>query len=870
MLPGRVVVAVCLLAFAGAAQAQQRDTSKERRVTLSVRERTLGDVLREVAAQSGARLVYSDDVVPVERRVTVEVREATVSEAMSVVLAGTGVSARRGSGGVVVLERAAPPPASAARRAGAIAGRVTDAESGEGVAGATITLEGTARRAISGESGRFLLAQVQPGEWRVGVRRIGYVPGSVQVVVTEGAEASADVALKRTVGTLEDVVVTGAIAETERKALPTPITVVTAEDLRKHHVQRVDQLFRGRVPGSISWEQGTDDYVNSITVRGASSLITGQNTIKTYVDGVEVSNNLFSIVDVSTIDRIEIIRGPQGSTLYGSDAAGGVMQIFTKKGSFGDARPRVELEAAGTAIESPYDDGRTLEQRYAASVHGGTQDVSYRIGGTFRRTGEWVSDYELVAPSVHAAARLVQRALTLELSARYTKRTNGDPWNPVLRDKGWAPFATAPNREQEIQNQTYGVSVLYAATDRWEHRVSAGFDRVQQDFYNTKPRVEDGLFLVQQNQQDKVSVGYNTSLRVGAQPFSAVLTGGVEHYELKSNGYRASGALNNIGSLISAPNQPPIPFRGTGSNSGYFAQGQLALHDAVFLTVGVRAEHNSNFGNDYGTAVAPRVGVSAVRRLGSVVGKVRASYGRGIRPPPSGINIDAPGVRANTELAPEEQRGGDIGLDVEIGTGAMLSGTYYNQRAIGLIDAVLVDPTTSPPTFQYQNAGRIRNEGVEMEGRVQFGAFEAQGQYSITDSKVLALSPTYGGDLQVGDELLVIPRRSGGASLSYTAASRTTLTASVVHMGEWTNTDIIALLGFAFGGEPFRGSLRAYWMRYPAVTKLNVGVEHRFSRVLASFVSVENLTNNERFEFSNATMIPGRRITIGARFTPEP
>jgi hypothetical protein len=46
-------------------------------------------------------------------------------------------------------------------------------------------------------------------------------------------------------------------------------------------------------------------------------------------------------------------------------------------------------------------------------------------------------------------------------------------------------------------------------------------------------------------------------------------------------------------------------------------------------------------------------------------------------------------------------------------------------------------------------------------------------------------------------------------------------------------------------------------------------VEHRFSRSLASFVTVENLTNNERFEFSNATLVPGRRITLGARFTPE-
>src|SRR5207244_5051475 len=136
--------------------------------------------------------------------------------------------------------------------------------------------------------------------------------------------------------------VTGTVVPTERKAIPTPISVVTSEDIERLNLQRVDQVFRGTVPGAIAWEQGPgNDYYSSVAVRGASALSIVPS-VKTFIDGVEVAYpNGIATIDPNSIDRIEITRGPQASTLYGAGALSGVMQIFTKKGQLGLTRPEV-------------------------------------------------------------------------------------------------------------------------------------------------------------------------------------------------------------------------------------------------------------------------------------------------------------------------------------------------------------------------------------------------------------------------------------------------------------------------------------------------------------------------------------------------
>src|SRR5690606_34038995 len=140
---------------------------------------------------------------------------------------------------------------------------------------------------------------------------------------------------------LQEVVVTGTVVETERRALATPITVITADDIEKRGITRVEQLFRGEIPGVVALELGTarysvgDDGGNSSQTLGSmvrtplyarGSPDGKSNPIKTYVGGVEIVDpSYLGTIDPQTIERIELITGPQAATIYGSGAMGGVM-----------------------------------------------------------------------------------------------------------------------------------------------------------------------------------------------------------------------------------------------------------------------------------------------------------------------------------------------------------------------------------------------------------------------------------------------------------------------------------------------------------------------------------------------------------------
>src|SRR5690606_28082572 len=116
----------------------------------------------------------------------------------------------------------------------------------------------------------------------------------------------------------------------------------------KRGITKIDQLFRGETPGLLAAELGSAAYttaVNGFTrpgykaqstgySRGSADLSGGANPIKTFIDGVElVDPSYLGTIDLKNIERIEILTGPQAATVYGSGAMGGVMQIFTKRGS---------------------------------------------------------------------------------------------------------------------------------------------------------------------------------------------------------------------------------------------------------------------------------------------------------------------------------------------------------------------------------------------------------------------------------------------------------------------------------------------------------------------------------------------------------
>lgn len=134
-----------------------------------------------------------------------------------------------------------------------------------------------------------------------------------------------------------------------------------------------------------------------MSFRGVSG-IEAQGRPKVYVDGVPVASDAYGVVDPQSIERMEVIRGPQAAAIYGSDALAGVIQIFTKRGSEGRRRPEVQAQAALGVIESEFEGSGALRQEYSATVRGGSTNASYSLGGSYSRTGDWIPEYGVSSP----------------------------------------------------------------------------------------------------------------------------------------------------------------------------------------------------------------------------------------------------------------------------------------------------------------------------------------------------------------------------------------------------------------------------------------------------------------------------------------
>jgi len=829
-------------------------------VTLTMRNARLGEILAEIARQAGRTLMYSSDIVDMERRASIDVRDAHLATALGVALHGTGIAARIADHGRIVLDRmhAAAPLAR-------LTGRVIDAVDGRGIAQATVALRNTRHAVLTGEDGRFVLAGVESGAHELEVRRIGYVPFTQPVVLADGQDTILSIRLQPSPSTLDKVIVTGTILPTEVKAIPTPVTVVEGSQIEQQGFRHLDQAIRMYVPTALAFDNGPSAEQDQISVRGASSLATG-SPIKVYVDGIEVASDNFSMIDPASVDRIEIIRGPQAATLYGSDAIGGVMQIFTKHGNAALDRPELNLNVSLGDVQSPYKSGGTLRQAYSATVNGGTPSASYTIGGSFTHTGDWVPYYYLSTPSAFGAVHIAQDKLSLDLSGRFMNTQEATAASPFLVAAGFSsPLPTV--EPQEYRQSTLGARLTFDAAPRWRHTLTLGVDGLSFDDHNSRPRFttpDDSLMFIYVGELRKMSVGYNTSLSV---PISASLTGavtaGIDYYQYTINQFSSSGALTNSGEIVTDSTAPIDATRSITTNTGVFGQAQLNVADQLFVTVGVRAEHNNDFGSRLGTPVSPRFGASWARTLGGTTVKLRASYGQAIRAPsPLEKNYSKNAfveTLANESLGPERQRGFDGGVDVALGR-ATLSATYYNQTATDLIQFVLLDGNQDPQVRQYENVGRVANRGLELEAGLHVGRVNATAQFAHATSVVKALGPAYTGDLQPGDQVLGIPRNTAGASLAWSALANTTLTLGMVYVGTRTNYDYRA-----FFTDPSRSTLRDYWADYPAFTKFNLSLSRVLSHTATAFVSIENVANTNASELTNITPIQGRISMVGLR-----
>jgi TonB-dependent SusC/RagA subfamily outer membrane receptor len=245
----------------------------------------------------------------------------------------------------VAVWTTATPPLLAQQGTGTIRGRVIDANSGRPTATVQVYVPGTGRGALSNATGEFLIQGVPPGERIVRAELIGYSSQQQTVMVTAGGTAVVEFRLAVSAIGLDELVVTGVPGGTQKRAIGNVVTQVrAAEALKSAPIANIQQLLNARAPG-VMILPGTGQVGSSakIRIRGASSVGLSNEPL-IYVDGIRVDNTQFTgsgqnsrlnDFNPEDIESIEVIKGPSASTLYGTEAINGVIQIITKKGRIG-------------------------------------------------------------------------------------------------------------------------------------------------------------------------------------------------------------------------------------------------------------------------------------------------------------------------------------------------------------------------------------------------------------------------------------------------------------------------------------------------------------------------------------------------------
>ncbi len=249
------------------------------------------------------------------------------------------------------------PALAEAQATGTVRGRVVESGTQRGLSDAQVTVNGLTIGASTNANGDYVLTGVPVGPQTLQTRRIGYARRVQTVTISAGTETRADFELSQAAAQLEAIVTTGTAGAVEKRTVGNNVTQVDAATVTQQtNVANVTEILQARSPGvQINAGSGTPGTGSDITIRGASSFTVTRPVV--FIDGVRMTTdtlanfapsgqglsgnsggqtaNALDLVNPDDIESIEIIKGPAAATLYGANAAGGVIQIITKKGTRG-------------------------------------------------------------------------------------------------------------------------------------------------------------------------------------------------------------------------------------------------------------------------------------------------------------------------------------------------------------------------------------------------------------------------------------------------------------------------------------------------------------------------------------------------------
>ena len=515
----------------------------------------------------------------------------------------------------------------------------------------------------------------------------------------------------------EEVVVTATRYEIDSYDTPTPISVISAADLARRNPEKIIDVLKQEAGIEVF---GEGPFRGLPVIRGLSS-----NRILILVDGQRLNNSREStefagvqpgLVDLSQVERIEVLRGP-GSVLYGSDAIGGVINIITKQPTFA-AQGFTIGGAASLSYGTAADDTRG-----AFELSGAGERVTFRLSGSAADVGNYESA-EGEVPNSGMEQRDFAAGMRFLLTGRSLLRA--DVQVVQTRDVGFPGY----------DPETSGVDISFPKFDR--NKIAIGYDLsdwagmsnltvnayYQDVAKESKRNLAFGPFFFLNN--------YTTSdigtLGLNAQGQKSIdshrLTFGVDAYQDRLHDKTFAESPFGSNTEVSVPDSRQ---RGIG----LYLQDELAASDRLQLSLGVRGDNytfvsfdDSNYtGEPFDVDQSAFSGSLAARYQLTPSVSLNALVGRAFRAPNiqerSFAGLASTGdtlILQNPDLSSETSLNVEAGFKVRY---ARYSGgmTLYQNRVKDLIGLVFLgnDPDSGLELARFENIDEALLEGVELD-----------------------------------------------------------------------------------------------------------------------------------------------------------
>lgn len=721
---------------------------------------------------------------------------------------------------------------------GRIEGRIRDAVTGEPLYAATIRLPDLQVVGMANDTGYFQFVDLPAGTYALRVSYFGYREQMLDAVeVIPGKTTLVTAALEPELQAFTEVVVTAAARSQAIKLAPASIGVITGKELQERQVTTFDQAFDD-MPGVVV-TRSSGANVQSFSIRGASEVAGGGigNRVLLLIDGrpalsPESGGALWNLVPVGAVERIEVVRGAY-SSLYGSSAMGGVVNVITRKPENNQPATRLHLNY-GAYNRAPRASGyNRYNDFHAAEFTHGRQigKFSYILDGGWRsddghreKTGFDLFNFFGkvtwdIAPkhSLQFSAngnRMYSDAPATWLSKRQAYSVadfKKDDYQDRSELNGDLHYQFKPKEHIKLSSRLY----------HYRNRSIFSFD---DDPGNDSTNVNFGKQIVESYRVSTWRLGNITQLDLFA---------GDIHYIIAGVDVRRDYVLGTPDTFLYGEHR--------ALGAGAYIQDEITLTRKITATAGIRYDYYTIFGQAREANFSPKLAVLYQAKPNFAI---RALLAQAFRDPPIAERFikfeQGGGLRflPNPTLRPERLTlSAELGAKATLSPSAVLDIALFYNRYNDLISFQQRSNPLEPLLYQVVNLREALMQGIEVSYRQQWkDILTMQLSYTFLDAR--DISPE-----RVNDALAYKVRHSLGASAT-ARHGRFTLNLNGRYRSRIEEVFIYP------GNEP------------DAAFIANAKITCKISGKNSCYFAVNNL-NNAQYEELERYRMPGRSFTAG-------